>query len=203
MAERNTITDRTNKIVHCLKWKTIIIVLLIIAIIFGVRFIRVAHLEKQLNEMKYDMKVEWFCFRECSDMLNDKNQFNICEECNTEIVEKIEEWNQNGLRSFMDWDEDVYRRLQIAIDNDTIERRSGETEKEYGTEMENLNIKKRNALWLLNGGGDIMNMDYEEFLQAVNYIETMDIEDKENLVFIGITRTQWQNMVGELIRSRR
>lgn len=77
----------------------------------------------------------------------------------------------------MDWDEDVYT---------DIERLVGESK--VATET-----TKQNALLLLNGGADILNMDMEEFLRAVDFIEERAIMlDEHEAIFAngGIER-QW------------
>lgn len=192
MAERSKGIDLFHKIPHRLKWKTIIIVLLVIAVIFGVRYMRAIYLEKQFNEMKYDMKVKWFCLEECSDMLREKNQFNICEEHNAEVMEKVEAWNQYGLRSFMDWDEKVYTNIKnaIAADDRGTRQHLNESDKAYMKRQEELEKKRQNALLLIDGGGDILNMDFEEFLNAVDYIEEMGISEPG--VKIGTIGLQWK-----------
>ena len=177
------IMEGYKKIRERLKWKNIIITIVLIGIAIGTCCVYVTYRNRQAEENKYYEKIIWFDFEECDDMRKDRNQFNICKECNADIIEKIEEWNQKGLRSFLDWDETAYTVLRKKIEEDDYwnVQKEGKTEKE-------------NVLLLLNGGGDILNMDFNDFERAITYIETIGIWVDEQMVW-GTLEKRWWDFV--------
>lgn len=185
--ENSKLVNRMKQGICRLRWKRIIAAVIIIAVLSGIRYVHVAYWRQQREELSYNIKVEFFGFKECSDMQKDKNPYHICKEHNAGILQKIDEWNQEGLRSFMDWDESVYTDIEKLIEENTIE-----------TE-----ITKKNALLLMNGGADILNMDMEEFLRAVDFIEERAImlDEYEEIFANGGIETQWQKAVGKWIYS--
>lgn len=64
MAENNKINVQIRKSMNQLRWIGRAVIL--IAIIWGVRYIYATHIEKELEEMKYEQKVEWFGFRDAA-----------------------------------------------------------------------------------------------------------------------------------------
>lgn len=179
-----------------LKWKNIIITIILIGIAIGICCVYVAYRNREAEKNKYYEKIIWFDFKECDDMRKDKKQFNICEECNADIIEKIEEWNHKGLRSFLDWDETAYSILRKVIEEDEHwnVQKEGKTEKEYEKEVEAVESEKEKVLLLLNGGGDILNMDFNDFEKAITYIETIGICVDEQMVW-GTIENRWWDFV--------
>lgn len=123
-------------------------------------------------------------------MLKDKTQFNICEECNADIIERVEEWSRDGLKSFLNWDE--YMNEDSNSDIDIYEAIG----KEIKADEEETEEIKENALLLLNGGADILNIDYEKFLKTIIYIENIG-NDVNRGVDRGSIGHEWRRVLKE------
>lgn len=140
---------------------------------------------ESLNQLEEQLKMEWFgsgyTYEVTEGMLEEGSRFSVCGVYEPNMLRRIEKWNQEGLRSFMDWDESIYADLKNEIENDEGE----------------LATTKKNALLLIDGGGDILNMNFTEFQQAVNYIdhERKRLFEHEEIIEEGGVALQWKSIV--------
>lgn len=148
---------------------------------------------KNFEQVKYQKKMEWFgmgyTYNVTEGILYGDNALSVCGVYNPEIIRKVEGWNREGLRSFTDWNAHVEKDSNI----DVYVELTKVIESDEGTEE----ITRENALILLNGGGDILDMDFEEFLKAVEYIEFKGggSTETEEIITAGGILKQWLDTV--------
>lgn len=148
---------------------------------------------KNFEQVKYQKKMEWFgmgyTYNVTEGILYGDSALSVCGVYNPEIIRKVEGWNREGLRSFTDWNTHVEKNSTI----DVYVELTKVIEMDEGAEE----ITRKNALLLLNGGGDILNMDFEEFLKAVEYIEFKGggSAETEKFVMTGGILKQWLDTV--------
>ncbi|MDE7434249.1 MAG: hypothetical protein K2N01_00300 [Lachnospiraceae bacterium] len=153
--------------------------------------------EEQLEDKKYKVFMKWFGsgvkYEVSGGSLEEKEDILICGLYNPKTLYYMNEWNENGVRGWGNWSEETCDRIEEAIKAD---------------ESEDERIRS-NALALLNGSSDsereldICKLNPKDILEAVGYIEEIDISEEltyksEDKVKTKSIKLMWENINEEL-----